>query len=73
MEVVMSLIQGIRIRNYRALRDVKLGSLWTDQSGAPLTPLTAIIGKNGAGKSTTMKMLATLLTATMSQPMPNII
>ena len=47
----MSLIQGIRIRNYRALRDVKLGSLWTDQSGAPLTPLTAIIGKNGAGKS----------------------
>jgi len=50
----MSLIQGIRIRNYRALRDVKLGRLWNDRSCEPLTPLTAIIGKNGAGKSSVL-------------------
>lgn len=47
----MSLIEGVRIRNYRALKDVKMGRLWNDQAGVPLSPLTAIIGKNGAGKS----------------------
>jgi len=56
----MSLIQGMRIRNYRALRDVKLGCLWNDRSGEPLTPLTAIIGKNGAGKSSLLDALGFL-------------
>lgn len=47
----MGMIEGIRIRNYRALRDIKLGKLWNEQSEAPLTPMTVVIGKNGAGKS----------------------
>lgn len=48
----MALIEGFRVRNYRALRDVTLGKLSTDQLGEPLTPFTVVIGKNGVGKST---------------------
>ena len=47
----MAKIEGIRIRNYRALRDVTLGKLWNTQEFQPLTPMTAVIGKNGVGKS----------------------
>ncbi len=46
----MAQIQGFRIRNYKALRDVTLGKLWNNGED-PLTQLTAVIGKNGAGKS----------------------
>lgn len=48
----MALIEGFRVKNYRALRDVTLGKLSTDQGGDALTPFTVVIGKNGAGKST---------------------
>lgn len=48
----MALIEGFRVQNYRALRDVTLGKLSTDQAGQALTPFTVVIGKNGAGKST---------------------
>lgn len=48
----MALIEGFRVRNYRALRDVTLGRLSTQQHGEPLTPFTVVIGKNGSGKST---------------------
>ena len=48
----MALIEGFRVRNYRALHDVTLGKLSTQQQGKPLTPLTVVIGKNGVGKST---------------------
>lgn len=48
----MALIEGIRVQNYRALRDVTLGRLSSQQAGAPLTPFTVVIGKNGVGKST---------------------
>lgn len=48
----MALIEGFRVRNYRALRDVTLGKLSTQQKGEPLTPFTVVIGKNGVGKST---------------------
>lgn len=49
----MALIEGFRVRNYRALRDVTLGKLSTGQQQTePLTPFTVVIGKNGAGKST---------------------
>ncbi|MCF7974282.1 MAG: AAA family ATPase [Phycisphaerae bacterium] len=48
----MAKIEGIRIRNFRALQDVTLGKLWNLQKAAPLTPMTAVIGKNGVGKST---------------------
>jgi len=48
----MALIEGFRVQNYRALRDVTLGRLSSQQSGQPLTPFTVVIGKNGVGKST---------------------
>jgi predicted ATPase len=46
----MALIEGFRLKNYRALYDIELGKLW-NTGNAPLTPLTAVIGKNGVGKS----------------------
>lgn len=47
----MAKIEGIRIRNYRVLKDVALGKLWDTRDVQPLTPMTAVIGKNGVGKS----------------------
>ena len=47
----MARIEGIRIKNYRVLKDITLGRLWNTQGIAPLTPMTAVIGKNGVGKS----------------------
>ena len=47
----MATIEGIRIRNYRVLKDITLGKLWNTQHAQPLTPMTAVIGKNGVGKS----------------------
>ena len=48
----MAKIEGFRIKNFRALKDVTLGRLWNQQKEEPLTPMTAVIGKNGVGKST---------------------
>jgi predicted ATPase len=48
----MARIEGIRIRNFRALRDVTLGRVYSNPAQEPLTPMTAVIGKNSAGKST---------------------
>ena len=48
----MTAIEGFRIKNYRALKDISLGKLWNTQHSAPLSPMTAVIGKNGVGKST---------------------
>lgn len=48
----MAAIEGFRVQNYRALRDVTLGKLSSQQAGEPLTPFTVVIGKNGVGKST---------------------
>ena len=47
----MPIIEGIRIQNYRVLKDVTLGRLWDTPHILPLTPMTAVIGKNGVGKS----------------------
>jgi predicted ATPase len=47
----MAMIEGFRVQNYRALRDVTIGRLWNQRDAAPLTPLVAVIGKNGVGKS----------------------
>ncbi len=47
----MAKIEGIRFTNYRVLRDVTLGKLWNTPHNQPLTPMTAVIGKNGVGKS----------------------
>lgn len=48
----MAGIEGFKIKNYRTLRDITLGKLWNTQKIEPLTPMTAVIGKNGVGKST---------------------
>jgi len=47
----MAIIEGFRVQNFRALRDVSLGSLSGQADGEPLTPFTVVIGKNGVGKS----------------------
>jgi predicted ATPase len=47
----MARIEGIRIKSFRVLRDITLGKLWNLQTAEPLTPMTAVIGKNGVGKS----------------------
>jgi len=48
----MAKIEGFRVKNFRVLKEITLGRLWTRQQRAPLTPLTVVIGKNGVGKST---------------------
>lgn len=48
----MAKIEGFRVKNYRVLRDITLGKLWNTQDAKPVTPMTAVIGKNGVGKST---------------------
>ncbi len=48
----MAMIQGFKLKNYGVLRDVTLGKMWNMQKTAPLEPMTAVIGKNGVGKST---------------------
>lgn len=48
----MPKIEGIRIRNFRSLRDVTIGKLWNSQRSNPLNAMTVVIGKNGVGKST---------------------
>ena len=47
----MAKIEGIRIANYRVLKDLTLGKLWNTQRVQPLTPMSVVIGKNGVGKS----------------------
>ena len=47
----MANIEGIQIYNYGVLRDITLGRLWHIPHAEPLTPITAVIGKNGVGKS----------------------
>ncbi len=48
----MAKIEGFRIKNFRALKNISLGRLWNQQNAEPLAQMTAVIGKNGAGKST---------------------
>ena len=48
---MMARIEGIRVGNYGVLGDITLGRLWSTQDTQPLTPLTAVIGRNGVGKS----------------------
>ena len=48
----MAKIEGFRIQNFRTLRDITLGRLWNNRRTEELSPMTAVIGKNGTGKST---------------------
>ncbi len=47
----MARIEGFRVKNFKVLKDVTLGPLWNQQDDQLLTPMTAVIGKNGVGKS----------------------
>ena len=47
----MATLEGFRVRNFGVLKDVTLGRLWNRPKEEALTPMTAIIGKNGVGKS----------------------
>ncbi|AUB84016.1 AAA family ATPase [Candidatus Thiodictyon syntrophicum] len=47
----MAKIEGFRVKNFRALKDVTIGKLSNSQQARPLTPMTAVIGKDGVGKS----------------------
>ena len=47
----MAKIQGFRIKNFKTLKDITLGRVFSKQEGKPLTPMTVVIGKNGVGKS----------------------
>ena len=47
----MAKIEGFRVKNFKSLRDVTLGRLRRQPENQPLTPMTAVIGKNGVGKS----------------------
>lgn len=48
----MAKIEGFRIQNFKVLKDVTIGKLWSLQQAEQLTALTVVIGKNGSGKST---------------------
>lgn len=48
----MAKIEGFRIKNFKVLKDITIGRLWNQQHANPLSPMTAVIGKNGTGKST---------------------
>lgn len=48
----MAKIEGIRIKNFKVLKDITMGKLWNTQDAKPLNPMTVVIGKNGVGKST---------------------
>ena len=47
----MAKIEGLRVKNFKVLKDVALGRLWNQSNSKPLTSMTAVIGKNGVGKS----------------------
>lgn len=54
----MPKLEGIRIRNYRVLHDISLGSIARGKRS--LTQLTAVVGEHGTGKSTLLDALAFL-------------
>jgi len=48
----MIIIEGLRIQNFRVLKDVTIGRSYSQDTDCPLTSISAVIGKNGSGKST---------------------
>ena len=47
----MAKIEGFRVRNFKVLKDVSLGRTGSPKKRKPLKAMTAVIGKNGVGKS----------------------
>ncbi len=56
----MAVLEGIRIQNYRSLKDVTLGKTFEQQKKDELPRLMAVIGANGVGKSTLLDALGFL-------------
>ena len=42
----MAQIEGFRIQNYKALKDITLGKLWNTKNEKPLTKLTVVMRVN---------------------------
>lgn len=54
----MAILEGIRIQNYRALKDVTFGQTFENRKTAEVLPrLMAVIGANGVGKSSLLDAL----------------
>jgi len=56
----MAILEGIRIQNYRALKDVRLGNTGLLRIYSTLPRLIVIIGANGTGKSSLVDALGFL-------------
>lgn len=56
----MAILEGIRIQNYRSLKDITLGKTFEQQGKDALPRLMAVIGANGVGKSTLLDALGFL-------------
>lgn len=62
----MDRLEGFRVRNFKVLKDITLGCLWNGAKQEALTPITAVIGKNGVGKSVLFDAFAFLTDALTS-------
>lgn len=56
----MAVLEGIQIKNFRALKDVTLGRVLSNKTQTELPRLVAIIGANGTGKSSILDALSFL-------------
>lgn len=56
----MAILEGIQIKNFRALKDVTLGRTIYESSNQELPRLVAVIGANGVGKSSLLDALSFL-------------
>lgn len=56
----MAILEGIQIKNFRALKEVSLGKTIYESKNKVLPRLVAIIGANGTGKSTLLDALSFL-------------
>ncbi len=56
----MAVLEGIQIKNFRALKDVTLGRVLSNMKQTELPRLVAIIGANGTGKSSILDALSFL-------------
>ncbi len=56
----MAILEGIQVKNFRALREVTLGRTIYDSGSQALPRLVAVIGANGTGKSSLLDALSFL-------------